>query len=95
MKLHKILIALTSAACLTLVLAPAAQAGEGCQDADELQETCKLIEQWAKRTIGNASFVATCMGFAEDPELCDAGDTAGSGLVCPPAEEPATTSTLR
>lgn len=92
MKNRNLMLSVFAVLLLGALFTPAAFAGEGCDDSGEMEEMCKLLKEWADKTIGDASFVASCMGFAEDPTLCDAADAPGTGLVCPPAPEPTTTN---
>lgn len=90
MKTHKILWSFLAILLLGLFFTPASFAGEGCDDSGEMEEMCKLLQEWAKKTIGNPEFVGDCLGFAEDPALCDAADAPGGGLVCPEPPEATT-----
>ncbi len=73
-----------SLACLTFLLFSAAPS-----HADEFDEIIALLEAFANKSINNPALVQACMGFTANPVLCDVGDVAGSGLVCPPPPTPA------
>ena len=72
----------------TSVLLLALLAAAPVAQADEVDEAIELLKGFANKTLNDPDFVKTCMGFTAVPELCDAGDAPGSGLVCPPPPAP-------